>query len=332
VVTIQSWPLLVGNPVTLNENYLDGTIDTGWELVEAIFTAIYCLEAILKLTAIGWRMYFESTRNLFDFVITASALLASIYVYYPNDFSDSRIIRYIVMARVFRLVRVIISLKPFQLIGVIWYEIMPYAESVICFLFFIMYFFAALGMELYGGMVTRDPDNPLSYLILDTSFSENEYWANNFNDIISAFNVLFNLLVINNWTECEEGYEAVTGHKWVRWFFFAFHFFGVILVNNLVIAFFINAFLQQKEILERRKDQLTVDGEAVIQGREAMFDASKITGTITSLAGAYIARIRINNAEEDEQDRLRRLFTQTSDDLRYHEKERDEHSLPFARS
>lgn len=324
----------MGNPVTLDEHYLDGTIDTIWEAIETMFTAIYCLEAFLKIIALGWRAYIERTRNVFDFVITILAFLATAYVYYPNEFSDSRLIRYIVMARVLRLARVIISLKPFRMIGVIWYEIMPFATSVLCLLFFIMYFFAALGVELYGGMVSRDPSNPLSYLILGTDFSDNDYWANNFNDLISAFNVLFNLLVVNNWTECEIGYEAVTQHKWVRYYFFSFHFMGVVLVNNLVMSFFINSFLQQKKILERRKDELTVAGEAVIHGREASFDASTITGTRTSLSGAFIARIRSNDASEDEQDRLRRLFTQTSnpDEIRYHGEEQDDYVLPFARS
>lgn len=332
VVAIQSWPLLIGNNIAVNDEYLDGTIDTGWELVEAIFTLIYCLEAFLKIVALGWRSYIEKAKNVFDFVITIFAFLASAYVYYPNEFNDSRLIRYIVMARVLRLARVIISMKRFRLIGVIWYEIAPYAASVLCLLFFIMYAFAALGVELYGGMVTRDPSNPLAFLILDTDFSDNEYWANNFNDVVSAFNVLFNLLVINNWTNCEIGFEAVTQHRWVRYYFFAFHFAGVILVNNLVVAFFINSFLEQGRILEKRKEQLTVEGEALIQGREALFDAAEVTGTRTSLVGGFIARIRTNHAEEDEQDRLIRLFTQTSDheDIRYKESESNEHVLPFS--
>ena len=335
VITIQSWPILVGETITFDGHYMeayrDGSIDTYWEMIETVFTCIYCLEAVFKIIAMGWRRYIESARNTFDFIVTVLALLASIYVYYPNEFSNSLVIRYIVMARVLRLVRIIIALKPFRLVGIIWYEIMPYATSVVCFLFFVMYFFAALGMELYGGTVTRDPNNPLAYLILGTDFSDNDYWANNFNDIISAFNVLFNLLVVNNWTECEIGYEAVTQHRWVRLYFFAFHFAGVILVNNLVLAFFINAFLQQKEILARRKDQLEVEGEAMIRGREAKFDAARVTGTRTSLSGDFIARIRTNHAEEDEQDRLRRLFTQTSGELRYKDKEHEK-TLPFARS
>ena len=85
--------------------------------------------------------------------------------------------------------------------------------------------------------------------------------------MMSAMNVMFNLIVVNNWTTCEGGYEAVTGGKvskrgnsylephsstliicfvkpkMVRFFFFSFHIVGVVLVNNIVMAFVINAFL-----------------------------------------------------------------------------------------
>ena len=100
--------------------------------------------------------------------------------------------------------------------------------------------------------------------------------------MMSGMNVLFNLLVINNWTECEVGFEAVTGGKWVRFFFLGFHFLGVILVNNLVIAFIINEFFQQLETVNSITGVEEVKGEAVIKGERdrlgAKFDASSITG------------------------------------------------------
>lgn len=101
----------------------------------------------------------------------------------------------VVMARVLRLVRLLTAIKRFQLLGRITAEILPDAVPVIAILFIIMYFFAAVGVQLYGGLITRDPSNRLSWLLLGTDFADNEYWANNFNDMISAMNVLFNLLV-----------------------------------------------------------------------------------------------------------------------------------------
>lgn len=147
-----------------------------------------------KVAVYGWKSYSEHARNMFDFSITVLAVFSSAVVYYPNDYSDSRLIRMILTARVLRLMRLLTALKPFQLIGLISAEILPAASSVILVLFLILYFFAALGMQLYGGLITRDPSNPISHLLLNTDFSDSDYWANNFNDMISGMNVSFSLM------------------------------------------------------------------------------------------------------------------------------------------
>ena len=185
IIGFQSYPELTGKSITLNSHYSDGHIDTWEELVETMFTAFYLVEALLKITVDGWKRYKESARNCFDFGVTMTALIATAYVYYPNTYSDSRLIRLVVMARVLRLVRLLMIVPAFQLLGAIIAEILPAAQNVILLLFFLMYWFAALGMILYGGMITRDPANPLSHAILGNAFSDNDYWANNFNDMVS---------------------------------------------------------------------------------------------------------------------------------------------------
>jgi two pore calcium channel protein, plant len=311
VVGIQSFPELSGSQVTLNGS---DEIDTVWEHVETLFTMIYTLEVIAKTTVFGWKRYTESPRNVFDFTITVLAVISSIIVYYPNQFSDSRIIRMIVMCRVLRLLRLLTAIRPFQLIVTICSEILPEASSVLLIMFLLLYFYSVLGVQLYGGLITRDPANPHSYLVLNTDFSNNDYWANNFNDAMSGMNVLFNLLVVNNWTECEIGYEATTQAKWVRWFFLFFHIFGVIVMMNLVTGVIISEFIKEVSVFNERTEQEVVgDGKAVLHHRRAVFDASVVTGTRTSLSGKYIARFR-QDADDigREQDRLRELFTQTS--------------------
>ena len=60
------------------------------------------LEAIVKIIVLGKNEYFKSIKNCFDFTVTAFAASATTYVYFPNDYSDARIIRFIVMARMVR--------------------------------------------------------------------------------------------------------------------------------------------------------------------------------------------------------------------------------------
>ena len=195
VVGIQSYPELSSTRVHIDPQLYDGSIDTVWELMETVFTVIYVLEAILKIIVLSWRRYIEIQRNVFDLSVTILAVVSSIIVYYPNEFSDSRLIRMVVMIRVLRLVRLLGAIKRFQLIATISAEILPDAAPIVSILFLIMYFFAAVGVHLYGGYITRDPSDPKASLVLGTDFSDNNYWANNFNDMIGAMNVLFNLLV-----------------------------------------------------------------------------------------------------------------------------------------
>lgn len=144
-------------------------------------------------------------------------------------------------------------------------------------------------------------------------FVDNNYWANNFNDMFSGMNVLFNLLVVNNWTEFEIGLEYTTGSKQVRFFFVIFHLFGVIVISNVVTSFIINAYFQQMEtVVQRLGWEEDVEG-AVIKGQHGVFDATTITGTKTGIptSSVYIARIapRHMDIEIDERAALRNLFT-----------------------
>jgi len=311
IIGIQSYPILIGETVEVNPHVADGQIDTIWEAMETAFTIFYCFEMLFKILVKGWRSFCSSMRNLFDFLITALSVVASIYVYYPNDFSDSRLIRYIVMMRVLRLSRLLVAMKQFQVIGNTCVEILPAVSRVFILLFCIMYLFSTLGVILFGGMISRDPSNPLSYLVLDTDFSDSDYWANNFNDLLGGMNVLFNLLVINNWTECEAGFEAVTQSKWTRLFFLAFHIAGVIMVNNVVIAIVINQFIDQWDKQHEYNSLANVEGEAIIVGRHAIFNAREITGTKTGATGDYVARVR-RTSQLGQHAFLRRVFSRGS--------------------
>lgn len=174
----------------------------------------------------------------------------------------------------------------------------------------------SLFVLLISIVITRDPANPLSYTLLEADdFVDNKYWANNFNDMFSAMNVLFNILVVNNWTECEIGFEYVTGKKQVRFFFLTFHLVGVIVISNVVTSCIINAYFQQmKTIVQRLGLEENVEGEAIIKGEHGVFDATTVTGTKTGATSLYIARIasRHMDVEIDERAMLRNLFTRTS--------------------
>jgi two pore calcium channel protein len=314
LIAFLSYPELSGQPDDADCRCSNDGIDTFWELVETIFALVCSVEGLVKVTVCGWRTHRESPRHMFDFTVTVLAVCATLGVCDPNAKTniDSRLVRCIVMMRILPLIRILF------LIGSVSAKIMPAAASVIMFLVFLMCVFAAFGVLLHGGMMTRDPSNPLSYATLGNAFSDNDCWANNFNDMLSGLNVLFICGVVNNWTNCEIGFEAVTGGKMVRFFFLGFHILGVTLANNLVIAFIINAFLQELETIypcskedSHKHGEEILKGEAMLSGEQVMFDASEVTGTKTGAKGGCIARIHPSHRDVkiNEREGLRKLFT-----------------------
>ena len=318
IVAAQDYPMLAG--VSKDPHYLDG-IDTKWEAFETVFTIIYVIETMLKIMVNGWRSYIEKPRNAFDFTITVLVVLASFYVYYPNTYSNRDLIEFVAMARVLRLCRLLFALDRFRIFGLISLVIIPAASSVFLVLLFLGYLFASLGMILFGGVITRDPSNPISLLLLEAEdFVEGEYWANSFNDMASSINVLFNWLVINNWTTQTSGLEYASESKWLtRLFFFSFYLLGVIGISNVITSVVINSFLQQLQTVERESlspEKIGDDEDITITSSQAMFNPTKITGTATGICQSsdYFARIKPTHmdVEVDAQAALRRLFTSGS--------------------
>ena len=78
VIGIQSYPELSGKAVSINPNVWDGVVDTLSEYAETVFTVLYIVEVCMKLIVLGWRNYFASRKNLFDFTITVLAVVSTL--------------------------------------------------------------------------------------------------------------------------------------------------------------------------------------------------------------------------------------------------------------
>lgn len=312
----QDYPILAGQ-VSHDIDHHEGYIKTVWENFQTVFTLLYVVEASLKIIVNGWRGYIETPRNAWDFFITVLVVLSSVYVYYPNAYNNHDLIEFVAMMRVLRLTRILFRLNRFRIFGLVSLEIIPAAKNVFLVLLFIAYSFTTIGLLVFGGKITRDPSNEVSNLLLEANdWVESNYWSNSFNDMLSSFNVLFNLLVVNNWTIEAAGLEAATKVWQTRLFFLSFHILGVIGISNVITSFIINAFFQQMETVEnRQRPEEQIGDKAVIRGSLVKFDPSNITGTKTGLdESAYYARIqpRHMDIEVDERFALKRLFTRTS--------------------
>jgi Ion transport protein. len=281
VVVVHSYPMLAGK--TFQDSLAYAQVNSPWEVVEILFTIIFALEMMSKLAVFGVKRYFSSLRNIFDGAVTISAIFSAFYTCFTTSQRSSHLTRFIIMARVFRILRFFVVVKQFKTMSKTFFGILPAASRVALLLFCVIYTWSWIGMHFFGGLITRDPNNPTSYLLEGTDFADAFYWANNFNDMLSGANVCFNLLVINNWNEMESGIVAVAQTKLSRYFFLTFYIMGVMIVNNLVIALVIDYFLDEFE-----SDNEEVD-EVFESGRELVFDSDELP--TPKEFGKYVARL-----------------------------------------
>jgi hypothetical protein len=281
VVLVHSFPMLAGK--TFQDNFSYAQIDSPWEVVEIIFTIVFALEMTSKIVVFGFKRYFSSLRNIFDGTVTICAIISAFYTCFTENQRSSHFTRFIIMARVFRILRFFVVVKQFKTMSKTFFGILPAASRVALLLFCVIYTWSWIGMYFFGGLITRDPNNPTSYLLEGTEFADAFYWANNFNDMLSGANVCFNLLVINNWNEMESGIVAVAQTKLSRYFFLTFYIMGVMIVNNLVIALVIGYFLDEFE-----SDNEEVD-DVFESGRELVFDSDELP--TSKEFGKYVARL-----------------------------------------
>jgi hypothetical protein len=301
VVLLHSYPMLAGESFQNNIEYAQ--IDSPWEIVETIFTFIFALEMSSKIAVFGLKRYFASLRNVFDGAITIAAVIATVLVYTDHE-RQSHLVRFIIMARIFRILRFFLAVKQFKSISKTFFGILPAASRVGLLLFCVIYIWSWIGMYFFGGLITRDPNNASSFLLQGTEFSDAFYWANNFNDMLSGANVCFNLLVINNWNEMESGIVAVAQTKLSRYFFLTFYIMGVMIANNLVIALVIGYFLDEFE-----SESEDVD-DVFESGRELVFDSDEMP--TPKEFGKYVARLNTKYRQTALKSKrvLKQLFSQ----------------------
>ncbi|NXN97504.1 TPC2 protein, partial [Rhinopomastus cyanomelas] len=115
--------------------------------------------------------------------------------------------------------------------------------------------FAIIGMELFHGKIQFFPPNSNAPHALecgnpalkDTLFARGKYCKNNFNNFASAFIVLMELTVVNQWHDILSWWSFANGFANVtvqpaKLYFIAFHIVMVIIIVNIFVSFILEAF------------------------------------------------------------------------------------------
>ncbi|XP_078068430.1 two pore segment channel 3 [Mustelus asterias] len=221
---------------------------------EWIFLTLYLVEILLKLFAYEPRAFFATSQfwNWFDTLIIIAALLGTIVnttIRSSGGYSSQQVLDIVFILRVLRLIRIIDSFQRFRVLLNTLINLIPTMLTYAGLIVVVYYIFAIVGMEAFKGRIrfyganSSDPaakycGNPA---LKGSQFAALRYCKNNFNNIVSAFILLIELTVVNQWHVLATGFVKVT-HLTARIFFVIFHIMVVIILINIFVAFVLEAF------------------------------------------------------------------------------------------
>ena len=149
-----------------------------------VFTVVFNIEMILKLIGLD-KQYFYSSWNLFDmFVVVCTNLgLVLDMLNLGKGFSTAGII--IRAFRIMRIIRLVRKQPDVKIILDTLVNILPQITNFIALMFLLLFIYAALGINLFGGVVQQDFITP----------------KNNFTSIGVAIMLLFRSSTGEDWNK-----------------------------------------------------------------------------------------------------------------------------------
>lgn len=175
-----------------------------WEIAELSFSTLYVVEMVLKMIVHGFSRYWRTWRNCFDGAVSVLSICAEVFIVLPNDFNNRQAIRFIMFARTLRIVRLFSDFDTFSVIFAAFFDLAPAFSKLGTVLLLIMSMFGQIAIPLFGGDIYEG--NPA---LVNSTFAESNYFANNFNDFGSSMMTLFVLLIVNNWFVIMDGVRSI---------------------------------------------------------------------------------------------------------------------------
>jgi len=132
------------------------------------------------------------------------------------------------------------------------------------------------------------------------------YQINNFNNVLRAYVLLFEQMIVNNWFVAMNGHVYMTS-EWARVYFMVFFLFAVQVVTNIIIAFIIDTFMTVFPLLKiKGKDgskgwnrAYCEQVEIRIQEAQAIFPASDLEVLLPVQMLKYKASTELRSADID---------------------------------
>ncbi|KAF3965207.1 hypothetical protein CMV_010579 [Castanea mollissima] len=243
-----------------------------WQEVEFVFGWIYVLEMALKIYSFGFENYWRDGQNRFDFMVTWIIVIGETLTFVAPQgltfLSNGEWIRYLLLARMLRLIRLLMYIKRYRAFIATFINLIPSLMPYLGTIFCVLCIYCSLGVQIFGGLVSAGNAS------LDgTDLSDDDYLLFNFNDYPNGMVTLFNLLVMGNWQAWMQSYKELTGTAWSLTYFVSFYLITVLLLLNLIVAFVLEAFFAEMDL--ESSDNFEEQDKAV-EGRK---DRQRSVGT-----------------------------------------------------
>ena len=156
VMSMSIWekpPLGVPAGLQQERDLQETTWNDSLEWCNAFFTLLFAVEATLKLIGLGWRQYFGSMFNVFDFTVLITSIAGFILDLIALDSGNSDILQVVLMFRAARVMRVFRLTVKFggvrRLLETLLFAL-PSLLNVTMLLCLVLFIFTIMGMNLFG--------------------------------------------------------------------------------------------------------------------------------------------------------------------------------------
>ena len=225
--------------MAINYEGCNATYELCLNIANYCFTAVYCIECIIKISAYGFEGYFHTNWNRFDFFIVIASILDII-------FGNIKLVdnQFLQIFQVFRILKVLRVLRVFRLIKIVKgldkvIETLSWSLSALANVFILMVIiysiFGILGCYFYDKLKYNEYKQDFFYI--------NEYY--NLDNFYYAFLLIFRCTTGENWNNIMMELAYINPNKFSSTYAFIYMIVGNFVNSVIMLNLFLMVTLQQ---------------------------------------------------------------------------------------
>ncbi|KAM8875060.1 voltage-dependent R-type calcium channel subunit alpha-1E isoform 4-T4 [Spinachia spinachia] len=246
------------------------------EKTEPYFIGMFCLEAGIKIIALGFVFhkgsYLRNGWNVMDFIVVLSGILAAAGAHL-NISVDLRTLRAV---RVLRPLKLVSGIPSLQIVLKSIMKAMVPLLQIGLLLFFAILMFAIIGLEFYSGKLhytcmpqpgilenetvdSSEYEVPCGDRRCPTKYTCNDTWIGpndgitQFDNILFAVLTVFQCITMEGWTTVLYNTDDALGPRYNWLYFIPLIIIGSFFVLNLVLGVLSGEFAKERERVENRR-------------------------------------------------------------------------------